>query len=66
MVTTWRSHFSNIRCDIALPSRRHDEQHPLLRFGQHDLVRGHAALTPGHERNVDLYAGSPSGSALHH
>ena len=41
-----------------------DEQHPLLRFGQHDLVRRHAGLALRHERDVDLDAGAAARSHL--
>ena len=34
-----------------------DEQHALLRFGQHDLVRRHAGLALRHAADVDLDAG---------
>ena len=42
--------------DLLLAPALDDEQHPLLRLGQHDLVRRHAALALWNERDVDLDA----------
>ena len=36
------------RFDFVLAAALDDEQHALLRLGQHDLVRGHAGLTLRH------------------
>jgi hypothetical protein len=39
-----------------------DDEHPLLRFGKHDLVGGHARLALGDEGEVDLDAAvAPAG-----
>ena len=56
MRTACRSHFSKIRSTSASRPFFDDEQHPLLRFGQHDLVRRHAGLALRDERHVDLDA----------
>ncbi len=32
----------------------YDDQHPLLRFREHDLIRGHARFALGHPGQVDL------------
>ena len=50
--------------DLRLASSPHDEQHPLLRLGQHDLVRGHARLAPRHAGDVDVDAGAAAGAHL--
>ena len=42
--------------DLRLPASLDHQQHALLRFGEHDFVRGHAALALRHERHVDLDA----------
>ena len=44
--------------DLGLASLLGDEQHPLLRLGQHDLVRRHAGLALRNQRDVDLDAGA--------
>ena len=36
--------------DLGFAAALDDEQHPLLRLGQHDLVRRHAGLALRHER----------------
>jgi hypothetical protein len=40
------------------------EQHPLLRFRQHDLVGRHAGLALRHEGDVDLHAGAAARAHL--
>ena len=50
MCTACRSHFSKIRSTSRLAAALDDEQHALLRLGQHDLVRRHAGLALRHER----------------
>ena len=42
--------------DLALTAALDDDEHPLLRFRQHHVVRRHPALTPGHPRDVDACA----------
>ena len=43
------------RFDLPLAPGLRDEQHPLLRFREHDLVRGHAGLALRHERHLDVH-----------
>ena len=64
MCTACRSHLSNMRSTSASRPRFDDEQHALLRFGEHDFVRRHAGLALRHERHVDLDAGAAARSHL--
>ena len=48
MCAACRSHFSKIASTSASRPRLDDEQHALLRFGEHDLVRRHAGLALRH------------------
>ena len=41
-----------------------DDQHPLLRLGQHHLVRRHARLAPRHARDIDVDTGSGARGGL--
>ena len=50
--------------DLGLAPLLHDEQHPLLRLRQHDLVGRHAGLALRHARHVDLDAGAAARSHL--
>ena len=50
--------------DLRLAPAPHDEQHPLLRLRQHDLVGRHARLALGHAADVDLDAGAAAGAHL--
>ena len=50
--------------DLGLAPLLDDEQHPLLRFRQHDLVGRHAGLALRHERHVDLDAGAAARAHL--
>ena len=50
--------------DLRLAPLLDDQQHALLRFGQHDFVRRHAGLALRHERDVDLDAGAAARSHL--
>src|SRR5437667_512476 len=43
---------------LALAAPLDDDQHPLLGFGKHHVVRRHLALAPRHERDVDARAGA--------
>ena len=38
---------------LALAAALDDDQHPLLRFGKHHVVRCHLALPPRHQRDVE-------------
>jgi hypothetical protein len=46
--------------DFALAAALDDEQHALLRFGQHDLVRRHTGLTLRHHCDIDFDPGTPA------
>ena len=50
--------------DLRLPPPRDDEEHPLLRLGEEDLVRRHARLTLGDAVEVDLRPRSRAGGHL--
>ena len=50
--------------DFGFAPALDDEQHPLLRFGEHDLVRRHARFALRHHRHVDLDAGAAARSHL--
>ena len=64
MCAACRSHFSKIALDFRLAPLLDDEQHPLLRFRQHDFVRRHAGLALRHVHDVDLDAGAAAGAHL--
>ena len=42
--------------DLRLAAALHDDEHPLLRFGEHHVVRAHAALSARYSRDVDVRA----------
>ena len=46
--------------DFGFASLLHHQEHPLLRFGQHDLVGRHAGLTLRYTGDIDLDAGAPA------
>ncbi len=48
--------FLEHRFDFVLAAALDDEQHALLRFGQHDLVGDHAGLALGDVHHVDRHA----------
>ena len=56
MCAACRSHFSKIALDFGFASLLDDEQHALLRLGEHDLVRRHAGLALRDTCDVDLDA----------
>ncbi len=43
--------------DLVLAAPSHDEQHPLLRLGEHDLVGRHAGLALRNVSDVDFNPG---------
>ena len=58
MCAAWRSHLSKIALDLGFASPLDDEQHALLRFREHDLVRRHPGLPLRDVLDVDLDAGA--------
>ena len=50
--------------DLGFAAALDDQQHALLRFRQHDLVRRHAGLALRHQRDVDLDARAAARSHL--
>ncbi len=50
--------------DLRFASALGDQQHPFLRFGQHDFVRRHAGFALRHEGDVDLHAGAAARAHL--
>src|ERR1700694_4636760 len=44
--------------DLALATALDHDEHPLLRFGEHHVVRGHAALAPRNAGHVDARTGA--------
>ena len=48
--------------DLALTAALDDQQHPLLRFGEHDFVRRHAGLALRNVGHVDVDARSAARS----
>ena len=64
MCAACRSHFSKICSTSASRPFLTHEQHALLRFGQHDLVRRHAGLALRHVHDVDLDAGAAARAHL--
>src|SRR5205814_4576922 len=47
--------FGGDRLDVRHALPRRDHQHPFLRLGEQDLVRGHPGLARGHARQVYLH-----------
>ncbi len=48
-----------------LTAALHDDQHPLLGLGEHDLIGVHPLLATGHLSDIDHYPAATSGGALH-
>ena len=46
------------RFDVRFAAALHDQQHALLRFREHDLVRRHAGLPLRHAADVHVHAGA--------
>ena len=44
--------------DLALTASLDDDQHPLLRFREHHVVRSHPTFAPRHPPDVDSRAGT--------
>ena len=56
--------FAKDLLDLFLAALLRDEQHPLLRFAEHDLVRRHARLAFRHEVQIDLVARAAAAGRL--
>ena len=50
--------------DLGLAAALDDQEHPLLRLGQHDLVGRHTGLALRNERDVDLNANTAARSGF--
>ena len=51
--------------DFMLAALPRHQQHALLRFAEHDFVRGHAGFALGNFGEIDLDAGAAAGSHFH-
>ena len=56
--------FENVE-HFALAAFFGDEQHPLLRFAEHDFVRRHAGFTLGNFGKIDLDTGAAARGHFH-
>ena len=57
----WSTHGAEYLNDLFLVSRPRDDQHPLLRFRQHHLVRRHIRLALRNEREIEFQSRSGTG-----